>query len=474
MDFTTLKFLAFLALVALLYRLSAARLRAPLLLVASYAYYWSWSGWMALLLFGATTLAYLVALAVEKSQRQNAKHSLAILTVAALVLLLALFKSLPLLPPSLKGSLLVPIGISYYTFKLISYVLDVYWGAFPAERAFIPFAAYTAFFPQIVAGPIQRGESFLPQMHPPRSAKGRDVLLGTQRILLGYFKKFVVADSLGLLVNFVYSHVTSAGTPLLLGYYAYPLQMYADFSGLTDIAIGSAWLFGIASPENFEAPFFAASPSAYWRRWHITLTTWLTDYVFTPLRMATRSAGDAGLVFSLTVNMVLIGIWHGFQWRFALFGLVHAVYLSIDALSQRARKKFYKKNPVADKLTDWVGPLITFHLVAIAFVFFRGENLATIFYFLGHLGQGLTDQSLDFKKLMITSGQLILCGLAGYVIMEIADVLRRRNVDGELVVRLPRYARWSVYSCTAVLACLVILLLLASGDKRSPFLYAVF
>jgi alginate O-acetyltransferase complex protein AlgI len=473
-DFTTLNFLGFLALVALLYRLIPVKLRAPFLLLASYAFYWSWSGAMALLLLAATTIAYLTALAIGRPTHRNPRHSLAILTVAVLVLLLAFFKALPLLPSSLKGALFVPIGISYYTFKLISYVLDVYWETLPAERAFIPFAAYAAFFPQIVAGPIQRAESFLPQMRAPRAATGRDVLLGTQRILLGYFKKFVVADSLGLLVNFVYSHVDKAGTPLLLGYYAYPLQMYADFSGLTDIAIGAAWLLGIASPENFEAPFSAASPSAYWRRWHITLTTWLTDYVFTPLRMATRAAGDLGLVFSLTVNMVLIGIWHGFRWPFALFGLVHAIYLSVDALTMRARKKFYKVNPAADRITDWVGPLVTFHLVAIAFVFFGGENLPSIFYFLAHLGQGLTSQSPDFHSLIAASGQLILCGFAGYVVMEFADLLRRKNATAEVLPQLSRYARWSVYSCTAVVACLVILLLLASGDKRSPFLYAVF
>src|SRR5258708_1088846 len=156
-------------------------------------------------------------------------------------------------------------------------------------------------------------------------------LTGVQRILLGFFKKSLVADNLGLLVDFVYSHLHSGShVPVWAGFYGYPLQMYADFSGLTDISVGIALLLAILRPENFNAPFSAVSPSDYWRRWPITLTLWLTAYVFTPLRMATRNLGEAGLVTSLVVNMVLIGLWHGFRWNFAIFGLVHAVFLAVD------------------------------------------------------------------------------------------------------------------------------------------------
>ncbi len=182
-------------------------------------------------------------------------------------------------------------------------------------------------------------------MRHPTPARFRQVLLGLQRILLGYFKKFVVADHLSILVNFVYGHVYSSGMPLILGFYAFPLQMYADFAGLTDIAIGSAWLFGIETPENFNAPFSAASPSEYWRRWHITLTTWLTDYVFTPLRMWFRAWGTVGLVLCLFINMILIGAWHGFRFTYVMFGAIHAIYLSVDALTARARKKYYPRTP---------------------------------------------------------------------------------------------------------------------------------
>jgi hypothetical protein len=325
-----------------------------------------------------------------------------------------------------------------------------------------------------VAGPIQRGESFLPQMHRPAPARFGNVMLGIQRILLGYFKKIVVADNLLLLVNFTYGHLHNAEIPLFPAFYAFPLQVYADFSGLTDIAIGSAWLLGIASPENFNAPFAASTPSEYWRRWHITLTSWVTDYVFTPLRLATRAWGHAGLVFSLVVNMVLIGLWHSFRWTFVLFGLLQAGYLSVDALTSRARKRYYRAHPGANRLTDWIGPVVTFHLMAIGMVFFHSEQVAPVFYFLAHLGRGIAAPTGLFHELGDASANSVLTGFCAYIPLEIFDYFRRWDQQGELVAALPRWGRWSVYSCTAITALLAIMLLLSGGHNRNPFVYAIF
>jgi hypothetical protein len=250
--------------------------------------------------------------------------------------------------------------------------------------------------------------------------------------------------------------------------------MYADFSGLTDIAVGAAMMFGIESPENFNAPFSAASPSEYWRRWHITLTLWLTDYVFTPLRMATRNFGNAGLVFSLFVNMVLIGLWHGFRWTFALFGVVHAIYLSCDALTARVRKRYYKSNPMADRLTNWIGPVVTFHLVAIAFVFFRADGVGAASKLFRHLFDGIGRFSPEFQEVLSRPGRALPVLAGAYALMEIADWFRRRYARGEFLLMMPRWGRWSVYSCTAVTVMFVVLLLLAGGQNRNPFLYAIF
>jgi alginate O-acetyltransferase complex protein AlgI len=474
MTVTSYSFLVFLALVAFIYRLCPTRLRSVVPFAASYAFYLTVSPWLAVLLMAATIAAFMAARAMEAARNGAARRGAAFAFVAAAVATLALFKAGPLLPAGWRENLLMPLGLSFYTFKLIAYVIDVYWGKTTAEKHFFRFAAFVAFFPQILAGPIQRSESLLPQLAKARTPRLDDYLWGCQRLLLGYFKKLVVADNLALVVNFVYRHFDAAGTPVILGFYLYPLQMYADFSGLTDIAIGSAALLGITSPENFEAPFSAASPSEYWRRQHITLTTWLTDYVFTPLRTAVRDWGNAGLVFSLFVNMILIGLWHGLRAGFAVFGALHAVYLSVDALTSRWRKRYWKAHPVAGRFANWAGPVLTFHLVAFSLVFFRGESLRQAFFVLGHLAQGAGSLSPAFTGFLAVSGRAVLTGLGGYVLLEWGDYARRLSQREGLELRLPRWGRWSVYSCTVLSMVLLAFVLLATMAAPNPFLYAIF
>jgi alginate O-acetyltransferase complex protein AlgI len=460
--FATAGFIGFLAAVALLYAIAPRGWRCLLVVVVSYGFYWFWSRWFFALLLGSTLLAFLAA---------RTKSAL-LVTVSLLISVLAVFKALPLI--GVAG--LMPLGVSYYTFKLAGYLIDCYWGAMEPERRLIPFLAYTSFFPQIVAGPIQRAQSFLPQMESPESVPVALVAAGALRILLGFFKKFVIADNLGAIVNYVYAHLGAhPGAPVLLGFYGYPLQMYADFSGLTDIAIGAAVLLGVNSPENFNAPFTAASPSEYWRRWHITLTQWMVDYVFTPLRMSLRTLGNAGLILSLFVNMILIGLWHGFYWTFALFGAVHAVYLSVDALTQRWRSRWYKSHARMDRLTDWAGPIVTFHLIAIAFVFFRADSVATVGTVFAHLFDGWRSFSPQFLSLLQQPGRSLHVLAAALIVAECADAVRRRFWSRPASLpALPRWGRWSIYSCTALTVLFAIGLLITSHVESSPFLYAIF
>ena len=461
MPFTTAGFLGFLALVALIYALVPRSWRCAVVLCASYTYYWFSSGWFILLLLGATLLAFFAA---------RAKSAL-LTSVGLLVAVLVFFKALPLA----GANWVFPLGISYYTFKLAGYLIDTYWGGIEPEHRPLPFLAYSAFFPQIVGGPIERAQSFLPQIERAQRVPPSTVVAASLRIVLGFFKKFVIADHLGEVVNFVYGHLTAQpGAPVLLGFYGYPLQMYADFSGLTDIAIGAGALLGIRAPENFNAPFAAASPSEYWRRWHMTLTLWLTDYVFTPLRMATRHLGDLGLVLSLLANMVLIGLWHGLYWTFALFGVVHAIYLSVDALTQKARKRWYKTHPAADRITDWLGPGVTLHLVAVAFVFFRAGSGATVGAFARHLFDGMGTLSPEFLGIIGEPGEFFSRLAGAYLLMEVADALRRRYWSHAVGPAVPRWARWSLCSCAVLTVLLTVCLLLTSHQESSPFLYAIF
>ena len=474
MDFTTITFLWYLTITAAVYHWAPRRAGAFIILVSSCIFYYLNSHSLLLLLAFDTALVFSAALLIRRFGDHRLRFAITFVAVVVLVGTLCLFKGAYLFPGSWTRQLLIPLGLSYYTFKLVGYLIDVYWKAIKPDGNFIDFAAYVSFFPQIVAGPIQRSEQFLPQIHHPKGANRQTVTLGCQRILLGFFKKFVVADNLGILVNFIYQNLHTTRMPILLAFYAYPLQMYADFSALIDISIGAALLFGIAAPENFEAPFSAASPSEYWRRWHITLTLWLTDYVFTPLRMATRGLGKFGLVVSLTINMVLIGLWHGFQWSFAVFGLVHALYLSVDALTSGDRRRYYKRYPWAGRLAGKIGPVLTFNLVAVAFVCFRARTIGDIVFVFQHLFESLITWSPQFAEFIAANGRAILVGLCGYGVAEIFDWFRRHNSNGAIVDSLPRWGRWSVYSCTAIALCTLIMLLAVDGTKSSPFMYQIF
>jgi alginate O-acetyltransferase complex protein AlgI len=473
-DFTTVEFLGYLVITAAAYRWAPRRVSALIILGSSYLFYYLNSHSLLLLLAGNSAVVFCAALVISRYRDPRLRFTVTCTAVVTLIGALILFKGAYLLPGSWAHRLLMPLGVSYYTFKLVGYLIDVYWRATEPERNFINFAAYASFFPQIVAGPIQRSEQFLPQIRHPQAATRRTVLLGCQRILLGFFKKFVVADNLAPLVDFIYQHLHTTRMPLLLAYYGYPLQMYADFSALTDISIGAALLFGITAPENFEAPFSAASPSEYWRRWHITLTLWLTDYVFTPLRMATRRLGKVGLVLSLTTNMVLIGLWHGFRWCFVVFGLVHALYLSVDALTAGNRRQYYKQHPWASELTSRIGPVTTFHLVAVGFICFRAQTVNDILFIGRHLVGNLTAWSPEFADFMAANSRGILVGLCGYGVAEIFDWFRRRDANRAIVEALPRWGRWSVCSCTVIAMCILVMLLMVHGVKRNPFLYANF
>jgi alginate O-acetyltransferase complex protein AlgI len=477
LSFTDFSFLVFIAVVAALCRLCPKRWRSLLLLASSYLFYLTWNASGAVLLAAATGLTFLAALAIERARDTHTKRWLAPATVTLLAGYLLVFK-IALITPS-RGilGLIMPLGISYTTFKLISYVLEVHWGKMNATRSLPDFAAYVAFFPQIVAGPIQRPASYFAQL-PPVPVRVADAL---PRIAWGFIKKLIVADNLAPAVNYVYSHLTAVngapltGAPLWLGFYLYPLQIYADFSGLTDIAIGTGRLFGITGPENFNRPFTATNISDFWRRWHISLTSWLSDYVFMPLRMATRTAGDAGLAFSIAVNMIAIGLWHGLSLTFLAFGVVHAVYLIVEAFTSRKRAKFFKRHRDWDAAAAWLGCLLTFHLVAIGLVFFRASRLSDAIWLLGHLLTGLSSSGALFWAVVDSTGARVLAiGLVGYAVLELGERFRP-DLWLDRIPEGPRWVRWSAWGAAAVLLIFGVALLLAhSGRPHSPFVYEIF
>jgi len=471
MQFLSIEFVLFFAVTAILFRLCPQRWHAHLLLAVSYAFYCTWSTSAAALLLLLTLVCYYVAHAVESWRGTKRGTWLTAASVAALVLYLSFFKSAHFLFAG--QNILIPLGVSYYTFRLISYLVDVHWGKMDAAREFVPFAAFVGFFPHMIAGPIQGALSFLPQLDPKRKAHGRTVE-GLARVLLGFFKKVVVADNLALFVNYAYLHThSSSSVPNLVAFYIYPLQLYADFSGLTDIAVGVALVFGIVSPENFDAPFSAANISDFWRRWHMSLTSWLRDYVFIPLRMETRNWGVVGLVFSLSANMVLIGLWHGFALTFLLFGVVHAIFLSADVLTSSWRKKYFKRYVPLAKMAGVFGIVLTYHIVAFGDVLFRSPSLAVVWQVLAGFGSGFSHALNDLAKIAAPAAPHAWIAFPAFVLAEAADFARRRN-RLRLPERAPQWRRWSTYVCVGLCFALVALLLLARNSETKPFVYELF
>jgi alginate O-acetyltransferase complex protein AlgI len=469
-QFLSIEYRCFLAVVAIGSRICPSRWHAHLLLVASYLFYCTWSSRMAVVLLLVTTLCYFTALRLEALRGRVAASALTCAIVSALILFLAFFKVRPLLSSS--GNVLIPLGVSYYTFRLISYLVDVYWGKYDAAREFVPFAAYVAFFPQLIAGPIQREGSFLPQLN--RQGRESRVVEGLLRMALGFAKKSIVADNLGLFVGWAYGHFHS-GSPLpsIVALYLFPLQLYADFSGLTDIAIGTGLVLGIDAPENFDTPFSAKSITDFWRRWHMTLTSWLRDYVFMPVRMLSRNWGRLGLALSLTVNMLLIALWHGFTLGFVAYGLFQSVFLVAEALTVSQRRQYYLAHPMLDRAANVIGPIFVYHVIAIGSVFFRAPSLISVGELFGGFGGGLYRLGSDLWTLVAPPNHHAWIALPAYLLIATADGYRRKY-GFQLPALTPRHLRWSVYGSVTAMWILIALTLLSSEKGADPFVYAMF
>ena len=388
MSFQTLEFLLFFPAVFLLHWSLPHRFRWPLLLLASWLFYFWWAPWAGLLLVGTTLVSWLCALGVH-GQRGRVRRFCLLTALAVPLGCLALFKYAGFFA-SIAGAqlslrLILPVGISFYTFQTLSYVLDVYRGKTEPERHFGYYALFVSFFPQLVAGPIERPEHLLPQLRRERRFSVRDLSYGGWLLLTGYFKKLVVADLLAPLVDRVYAGPGAAlGPQIAAATVLFGIQIYCDFSGYTDIARGAAKLLGIDLMENFHAPYSARTIRDFWRRWHISLTSWFTDYVYIPLGGSRR--GTARRCLNIMAIFLLSGLWHGADWTFVLWGGVHGLYQIGGILYERCCPARLPDG----RWTAALQRLRTFALVTFAWVFFRAETVADALTLLSRLGTGWT------------------------------------------------------------------------------------
>jgi alginate O-acetyltransferase complex protein AlgI len=401
------------------------RWRAIYLLALSYAFYALSSRIYLVLLIVASAGVYAIGLAIAKSGSERAKQAFMAAGVAAVVGVIVVFKA----AGAWRG-LLLPLGVSYYSFRLISYLIEVYWDDDAVERDPVIFFLFSAFFPQIVSGPIQRPTRFFDQMRNVmgRTIDAEQVETGFRFILGGLMMKLLVGDRLAAFIDVIdQSHADYRYSVMLTTVACYLLQLYADFSGYTNIALGVGKLFGVEGPPNFHAPFAAVNIQEFWRRWHMSLTLWLTDYLFTPMSMALRDYGQPGLLGAICLNMIIIGLWHGFTLNFLAFGMLHAVFLSttvliLGAFARRKRAAAKTKRPEesawqAPRAAGFLGAVLTFTLVSLSMIFVHsstwGEAVSILGQVVGATPSGPTDWS-DLP-LNLTVPAWICMGVALYV-----------------------------------------------------------
>ena len=410
MLFNSLHFLVFFPLVVGLYFSLPPRWRNPLLLIASYYFYMSWRPEYALLLLATTLIDYYSGYRMSQRPAKAQRRPYLWLSLASNLGTLFVFKyfnffrdsALQLaqalhLPTAAVPtvSLLLPVGVSFYTFQSVGYIIDVYQGKLAGERNFGRFALFVAFFPQLVAGPIERGGHMLPQFRRTHSFDYARVVSGLRLMAWGLFKKVVVADRLALLVNPIFNNPRQhpEGPLLLLATLAFTFQIYGDFSGYTDMARGAARILGFDFNLNFRQPYFSASVPEFWRRWHISLSGWFRDYLYIPL--GGSRVRPARAYFNLFVVFLVSGLWHGANWTFVVWGALHGAYLVLSTWARPWRERLAQATGLAaqPKLRRGLGTLFTFALVAYAWIFFRANNLADALYITRQLPQGWSNLS---------------------------------------------------------------------------------
>jgi alginate O-acetyltransferase complex protein AlgI len=403
MLFNSFEYLAFFFVVMLGAQLLTRRAwQHSFLLVASICFYASWNAYLVILILASAVLDFFLAQWMGIAKSPGRRRLLLICSLSGNLGLLAFFKYTNFLletayffqqwtglhwmekPPHLN--IILPVGISFYTFQSLSYTVDVYRGKLAAIRDFRSFLLFISFFPQLVAGPIVRAVDFLPQLEKRAEVLPQNLKIGFSLFLVGLVKKVVFADTLGLFVEKIYGQPTAfASLPIILATMAYAVQIYCDFSGYTDMAIGSAVALGFWLPKNFSYPYFAASLTEFWQRWHISLSTWLRDYLYIPLGGNRRGAGRTYV--NLLATMLLGGLWHGAKWTFVLWGAYQGVLLAVH--------RFYSGKVENGERWRWFNRLRqtgwfrmasvagTMYLVLIGWIFFRAERFGD----LGHLLQ---------------------------------------------------------------------------------------
>ncbi len=481
MLFNSIHFLLFFPVVVFLYFIVPHRWRWILLLIASYYFYMSWRPEYVILIMLSTLVDYFAGLKMGEIEEKVKRKKYLYLSLFVNLGLLFLFKYYNFFSDSTRLALeaisinfnipyfklLLPVGISFYTFQTLSYSIDVYKGKIKPERHLGIFAVYVSFFPQLVAGPIERAKNLLPQFWEKHKFDSERLVDGLKIMLWGFFLKIVIADRLAMGVNEVYNNVLEyTGLPLLTASYFFAFQIYCDFAGYSFIAIGAAKALGFNLMDNFKRPYFSKSISEFWKRWHISLSTWFRDYVYIALggNRTTRQKW----FFNLFLVFLVSGLWHGAGWTFVIWGALHGSYLIISIVTKRTREKtshifLFDRFPGVHKV---IKVLVTFHLVLLGWIFFRANSLSDAIYVITHMFEGLTKQGIESAFILSYDYFLLSVGLIFF--MEFIHIIQERRGMRKFLNNKPIVLRWALYYAV------IFLILLFGVFERQEFIYFQF
>lgn len=487
MRFNSIEFLVFFPVVSIAFFLIPHKYRWVLLLGASYFFYLSWRPKYIVVLLAVTAISFVAGLLLAKTRNPTTRLLVLTISLAAILGILFFFKYVDAINPIFQsvlaqlgilhlvsGYVTLPLGISFFTFQTLSYIIDVYKGTVKAEKHAGIYALFVAFFPQLAAGPIGRANLLLPQYYQTHVPDYEKIVSGLQRIVWGLFKKLVIADRLALLVDTVYGNPTAyTGLPLILATYAFAFQIYCDFSGYADIAIGAARVIGFTLPENFQQPYYAQSIPDFWRRWHISLYGWLRDYLFYPTYRA-LSRGQFPFKSFLTmvippmVTMLASGLWHGENWTFIIWGALHGLFMVISVLWAQAKRSSGMSIARPSRLATGLKIFATFNLVCLTWIFFRANSVSEAIYIIGHLFVNWDIQPSLFNLMPGGSYDWMIV-ISAILLMEGVHILQMNKGSLRQVMCMqPIWLRWSMY------IGMVMLIFIFGIFGSTEFIYAKF
>ncbi|MBR5140546.1 MAG: MBOAT family protein [Clostridia bacterium] len=479
MTFNSIEFLIFYPTVLLLYFILPRAFKWPLLLIASYFFYAYYNLSLLSLIIITTLVSWSCALMIERCERRIWRRLLLAVTLTVCLGILFFYKYFDFISLSIADlfgaqpyllDLILPVGISFYTFQTLSYVIDVYRGEVRTEKNPLFYALFVSFFPQLVAGPIERPSNLIPQLKAENKLNAEDFGAGIRVMLLGFFKKICVADLVAPMVNSVYNSPEGAGSlAILLATVLFAVQIYCDFSGYTDIAIGCSRIMGIRLMKNFDHPYRARTVKEFWSRWHISLSTWFRDYLYIPL------GGNRCKRYRHLLNILIVflvsGLWHGAAWTFVIWGALHGIYQIVGSLTYKTRSRLLSRIGLGEDslLVSTARRIMTFTLVTLAWVFFRANSLgdaATVFCRLFSAPRPILD---DLSYMGFSTVTIILTVISILTLLLLDSLITYEGTDHrtDLLSKSGSF----IY---VVWAVLIVWLLLFSGDMISTFIYFAF